>query len=859
MLSAFKIGANLFTYLINRTYILTVLAGVGFILFFVLRPYIDFNAQAPINKSKTAIENEARSLVDNFGFSLDSLGLLTTRQQHTNYYTFLRDTLSGRGKYPSQLNKSGVHLTSWVTTIAKWDQNNANLATDQTIFDNSGVLRIRFNNSGQVIRIEESANRENPTFVEGDSPENIAQTVIEDMLAYDLNNYMLSGVEELDTLSTITEGVIGPERQLEGGETQLGSSKKFVWVKKASVASGPQTLSLTIKPILKDQDNGIPKVGGVIESFLAKNALEPDNLNQVFVANNSGFNFGILFFVSIGIIGVLILFVGVRSISKGEVIWGRALFIFVSISLAIWGWRAIYFMNTLSSTVDATGATFFNLNQLIFGLLMGFFAAAAYLGWESTSRNLNHKQLPIVDAIWSRKLFMKEIGDGLIKGYLLGGIAIGVFCLGLFLMGERFSQADSQFGFAEPSNKPKLLTINMSAWATVWLVSLSQIGVIYNSFSQWFKNKYVKHTIIVLVTGVTMAFLGRLIGTSATVIEDMGLFLALGGIIIYFYKTEGIVTVATGWWVFSLVFLLTPYMGSSSIDVAYIVWVQAFIIMGPLLYGFIAYRYGDSVVNYETYIPEYQARNENHMRVEKEIEIARESQYNLMPLQPPKAEGFDVHGFFMPSFEVGGDFFDYVLTKNDEGNPVSMTMTVVDVSGKSMRAAMPAVFTSGLLLSRMHADVPSDILREVTGPLFHRTDSRTFITCVISKLDIKTKELITANAGHCYPVIKRKGKAEFIETLEPKYPLGIKEEVDYQCHKLQLQDGDFIMLYSDGLPEAVNEDGEWFGFENVPKMLEEIDTENLSAYEISQEVRKRIQKFSNFQLADDTTIICLKV
>lgn len=845
--------------MINRTYILTVLAVIGFILFFALRPYIDFNAGAPINNSKTSIEANGRQLINKFGFSLDSLGMMTSREQHPNYYRFLKDTLDERGKYPSALNRRGVHLSTWITTIAKWDQGNANIVTNQGVFDNSGVLRFRFNNAGQVIRIEESPSNSNPSFVKGDSPEQIANAVVGDILEYKLEDYVLSAIEDQDTVSVIIEGDIGQEQVINQGETPLGDARQFKWTRKASVITGPQTLSLTLRPVLKDQENGIPAVGAIIESFIARNTLEPENLNQVFISSNSSFSFNLLIFVCIGVVGIIVLFVGIKAISKGEIVWGRAIFIFTTISLSIWGWRFIYFLNTMNGVLDATGATAFNLNQAFFGVVSGLFAAAAYLGWESTSRSLKHRQLPLVDAFWGRKFFMKEIGDGLIKGYLLGGISIGIFCLSLFLFEERFSQIDSQFGFSEPSNKPKLLSINISAWSTVWLISLSQVGVIYNAFSQWIKNEVVRDVITVIIVGTSMAFLGRLVGTSATIFFDIGIYVLLGAVIVYFYKTEGIVTVATGWWVFSLVFLITPYMGSNSIDVAYIVWVQAFIILGPLMYGFIAYRYGDSVHNYETYIPEYQTRNENHMRVEKEIEIARESQYNLMPLKPPKGEGFDVHGFFLPSFEVGGDFFDYVLTKDKEGNATSLTMTVVDVSGKAMRAAMPAIFTSGLLLSRMHADVPSDILREVTGPLYHRTDARTFITCVISKLDIKTKELVTANAGHCYPVLKRDGKASFVETLEPKFPLGIKEEVDYQCHKLQLKEGDFVMLYSDGLPEAVDEEGTWFGFDNVPKMIEEINTEELSAYEISQEVKKRIQKFSNFNLADDTTIICLKV
>jgi serine phosphatase RsbU (regulator of sigma subunit) len=492
-------------------------------------------------------------------------------------------------------------------------------------------------------------------------------------------------------------------------------------------------------------------------------------------------------------------------------------------------------------------------------MVMGLFGAAVYVGWESTARKASMQQLPVIDAIWGRRFLVKEIGDGLLKGYLLGGIIVGVFSFVLFLFKESVIQADSQFVFAEPSNNPKLVSINISAWSTIWIVSLSQVGVVYNLINNWFKKPWLTYLLSTMVTGITLTFAGRLVGTTAKMEIDLLIFVIVGVFAVYFYKEYGLLSVCTGLWIYSVIFLITPYMNSTAIDVVYVVWVQSFIIIAPFLFAFVAYRYGESVTEMEKFVPEYQSRQAEVMRVEKEIEIARESQYNLMPLQPPKGEGFDVHGFFLPSFEVGGDFYDYVLAENVNGEASSLTMTIVDVSGKAMRAAMPAVFTSGLLLSRMHVDNPSEILREVTRPLYNRTDSKTFVTCILAKLHIESKMLTMANAGHCYPILKRGGKSEFIETPEPRYPLGIKEEVNYNCIQTQLQEGDLLVLYSDGLPEASNEKGEWFSFERVKDMITEIDTDSLSSYEITQEIKRRIQKFSNYNLADDTTVICLKV
>jgi serine phosphatase RsbU (regulator of sigma subunit) len=258
-------------------------------------------------------------------------------------------------------------------------------------------------------------------------------------------------------------------------------------------------------------------------------------------------------------------------------------------------------------------------------------------------------------------------------------------------------------------------------------------------------------------------------------------------------------------------------------------------------------------------VPEYQERIAQHLRVEKEIEIARESQYQLMPLQPPQKEGLDVFGFFLPSFEVGGDFYDYLLVDDQESSDEWLMMAIVDVSGKAMRAAMPAIFTSGLLLSRIREDVPEKILSDVARPIFERTDKRTFITCAITRYNLTKKELMIANAGHCKPILVHNGKASFIETPAPRYPLGVVSQIEYQSTRVSVQTGDVFLLYSDGLPEAVNDKGERLGFDTIPKMLEDLDTQNMSAKEIALHFKRYVQKYSNYQLVDDTTLICLKI
>lgn len=830
----------------------------GILSYFILRPDIEFYASAPISESKEQAEEKIEKVVEELGFSVDSLVLISIRRQHLAYAKMLQDTIE-ESPSPAELNKSGFHIQSWETVIGSPRASNGAFATLEQLFNDTGRLKINSANNGRIIRIKSHNENPNPTFIQGDSLFSIAEKIVGDVLGYDLGLYELMQDTFDNPVLADDEGQ-NARRELNNDRDQ--ESLEIIWNVKADTVRAPEKLILRLQPIVREinDDSGFrTQFGFSIQSFSALDSFEPEDLKSGATDNSDDLLFSYVLFSCLFLLIILIFAVGLKNIFKGKVEWRRALVIFIAISAGVYGWRAIYYLYSYQPFLSNAGIFAGTVNNLVFGLVVGLYAALAYISWEALARSQGQHQVAIIDALWQRKFFVSETGSGLVHGFAFGGIVIGVMSSILYFSGEFLIQADSQFGFAEASITPKLLTINMSSWTTTWLVCIAQIGFVYSILQHWIKREWLASLIAILVSGICITVLGRLIGTSGTVFQDILIYLSIAVIFIYAIKEFGLLTVCTGWWFFSVFLMIQPYIGSSSIEVAYVGWVQSFIMVGPFIYGFIAYKYGVSVSEVGNYIPEYEERMAQHLRVEKEIEIARESQYKLMPLKAPKVDGIDVYGFFLPSFEVGGDYFDYVLSEDVSGNPTALNMAVVDVSGKAMRAAMPAVFTSGLLLSRMKDDMPAEILSRITEPIFHRTDKRTFITCALARYEFETMKMSIANAGHCRPILKRNGIAEYIHTPAPAYPLGIKKNVTYGAETIAMKKGDFFLLYSDGLPEAVNEKDERFGFEEVPRLLESIDTDSLSAYEIAQEIKRTVQKFSNYQLVDDTTIICLKV
>lgn len=843
----------------RRSYILLLCGIAGIACYFLLRQEIDYYASGAIAESKTEVEQKLADMAPKMGFSLDSLAVVTVRKQHQYYFSEIEDTMS-QDVSPAKLNSAGLHIQSWEIVTGEKNATNGVFGSPDQLFNSTGRLKFNFSNTGKLIRLNEHPEHDNPTFLQGDSLLAIAEYFISDLLGYKLDLYELAENNSSGELEEINEGLGNPENLNERAANEL---LEITWRKNVEGSNEPEILTINLKPVVREFSNESgfrTEFGFSVASFIARNEIEPVNLNTVSSEQESdNLLFSYTLFIMLFVLAITIFGIGILNIFKGKVEWKRTLIIFITIALGIYGWRALFFMYTYNPFLNNTGLFASTVNNILFGLVVGLYAAFAYISWEALARTQKQSQVDVIDALWRGKFFISETGAGLVHGVAIGGISIGIISSLLFIMGEYLLQADSQFGFGEASISPKLFTINLSAWTTTWLVCMAQFGFVYSILNHWIKKHWIAALLSILISGISISVLGRLLGTTGTIYQDLIIYLGLAVIFIYALKEFGLLTICTGWWFFTVFFMIQPYLGSPSFELAYVSWVQILLMAGPLIYGFIAHRYGVPVSEVGDYIPEYEERMAQHLRVEKEIEIARESQYKLMPLQAPKVEGVDIHGFFLPSFEVGGDYFDYVLSTNGDGEITALNMVVMDVSGKAMRAAMPAVFTSGLLLSRMKEDFPDHILSRITEPLFTRTDKRTFITCILARYDLKTMTMSIANAGHCRPILKRKGIAEYIKTPAPSYPLGIKEKVAYKAETITMKKGDFFLLFSDGLPEAVNPSGERFGFDEVPRIIESIDTDAMSAFEIAQEIKRAVQKFSNYQLADDTTIICLKV
>ncbi len=207
-------------------------------------------------------------------------------------------------------------------------------------------------------------------------------------------------------------------------------------------------------------------------------------------------------------------------------------------------------------------------------------------------------------------------------------------------------------------------------------------------------------------------------------------------------------------------------------------------------------------------------------RIGAELNVATQIQADMLPsIFPafPDRKELDIYATMDPAKEVGGDFYDYFFADDDH-----LALIIADVSGKGVPAALFMVIAKTLIKNRTQASKsmsPARILTDVNNSLCEGNEAGLFVTVWMAIIDIKTGKGKAVNAGHEHPALRRKdGEYELI-----KYPhlpaLAIMEGVQYKEREFELNPGDSIYVYTDGVAEATNISEELFGEERTLKAL----------------------------------------
>jgi serine phosphatase RsbU (regulator of sigma subunit)/ketosteroid isomerase-like protein len=237
-------------------------------------------------------------------------------------------------------------------------------------------------------------------------------------------------------------------------------------------------------------------------------------------------------------------------------------------------------------------------------------------------------------------------------------------------------------------------------------------------------------------------------------------------------------------------------------------------------------------------------------RVEHDLRVARTIQQASLPKEVPELEGWQIAPYYQPAREVGGDFYDFHLLP--EGR---LGLVVGDATGKGVSAALVMSTTCGMLrLAAQSHSSPSQMLQGVNEVLFPNIPSNMFVTCFYAILDPKSGHLVYANAGHDLPYLHRNGEAE--ELRARGMPLGLMSKMSYEEKETTLHVGEAALLYSDGLVEAHDSEGDMFGFPRLRTLIAEHGAKRL----LGELLLEELYTFTGqrWEQEDDITLLTLR-
>lgn len=242
-------------------------------------------------------------------------------------------------------------------------------------------------------------------------------------------------------------------------------------------------------------------------------------------------------------------------------------------------------------------------------------------------------------------------------------------------------------------------------------------------------------------------------------------------------------------------------------------------------------------------------------RLEKELDVAREIQRKILPADVPDYPNLEIASVFIPAFEVGGDYYDFFRISETK-----LGFVIADVSGKGISAAFIMAEVKGIFESLSKTiEKPKEILIKANEILKETLDSKTFVSAAYGYFDFNEKKLIFARAGHCPLFLIRDMNSKQIRPSGLGLGLSSKEyfEQTLEEFSVDLLRNDTIVLYTDGVTDAKNEQMEDFGDKYFLNVLQ--DNASLSAQELSNKIIREITVFSSqHNQYDDITLVIFK-
>lgn len=254
------------------------------------------------------------------------------------------------------------------------------------------------------------------------------------------------------------------------------------------------------------------------------------------------------------------------------------------------------------------------------------------------------------------------------------------------------------------------------------------------------------------------------------------------------------------------------------------------------------------------YIVELRRTTAEKERFTRELEIAQGIQQSFLPDSVPDIPGMELAVFSSPALEVGGDFYDFIPVGDDEWG-----LVIADVSGKGVPAALFMALSRTLIrVSATWKSSPASAITEANSLICRDSKASMFVTLFYLVIDSLKRQITYVNAGHNPPLMLTGGNLNDITLLKAEgIALGIIDDIDLDSVTVDLKKGDMVALYTDGVTEAMNKDGEEYGMERFTNVLKQNRDLDLSG--VIDAIKASIKEFTkDTPQSDDITLILIR-
>ena len=477
-------------------------------------------------------------------------------------------------------------------------------------------------------------------------------------------------------------------------------------------------------------------------------------------------------------------------------------------------------------------------------------ALIVFLAWavgESFARERWGERLAAFDGILRRDVFNATVGRSLLHGALLAPtVAAAALAIGAI---------GATTGYAWPSHSGGTTSILYVSGPLDPLLR-SALDAITASITGMLFILAWTHRRRVLWLGIiaTIVF-GTITATIAPPIDPLPfrLLFGFGGIAVAIavFLAYDLLAASTALFGGSLLTLIVPLLsvarGKMAQDLTLVLAVPFVLIAGFAVAALLTRR--EVVYTYEDLAPHVKRIIERE-RVKAEIDAANRIQAALLPIEAPHMAGASVASHYRAATEIGGDYFDFLPMETGE-----IGIAFGDVAGHGLTSGIVMAMAKAALLVQVENDRSPRVVLEVLNDIVMKTaPKRMMMTFFFGLLDPRTQSLRFSSAGHLDPYVYRAAAGKLEPLSSWGFPLGVRRRDPFREHDVDFAPGDRLILYSDGLIEAIDDDGEPFGFERFEKTI--LGYGHLSADEIKKGLLTAIRKFTrNRPPEDDQTLV----